>query len=1092
MKIRIITVLLCLMAICTLSACGEKQDKSDGRSTDATVTTTQPDSDITQQEGNDTTLMIYMVGSDLEAKGGAGTNDMEEILGSSVDISVNNILIYAGGSKVWHNDDLSTKSGHSILKLTDGGYEAIETKAEASMGEALTLAEFLNYAYTNFKTNNYALILWDHGNGPLIGYGKDMLHENDALTLLEMKEALKASPFSADNKLSWVGFDACLMSSVELACIWQDHADYLIASQEIEPTFGWNYAFLQQLGKTDTKSLADNITKQYMDSCLAYYERKNYDHRDTTLACMDLSKLDTLKTSLENLFSVASKDVATEYTSLVSARVNSRSLGRATTGSEYDLVDLMDMVDQMSGAYPNEGAAVKTAIDEFVVHNVTNTTGCCGLSIYYPFYNKKYFEKAWGDVYADLNVLPSYIEYLDKYTQNWLKNDLLQSTASSVMPQTKNENEFVLELTEDQSKAFADAKYYILTHEGEGLYTRIYTSSAVVKSGNKLTAGFDGNILYAKNDLDWYWIPVAEELDTVGDYTRYSAYVNLTNDLPMLGQEKPEGYQHEVLGHRFYISVNNKTKQIYKSALVPYNEKVDTETLVGGKLEDADLSQWSQYYFIHERHRFIQRDEKGTILPLNKWETSSYLSANVSRVGDGLEFVMAPIPKGKYFLMFEIEDVQGNKYCSELLPINSSGGTLPKDFAEQPVNTSWTEGDSVELFTQAGIAVSLTTSSRYDATSYALKVKNSNDFDIVVLGNELFYNDSVDCHDGYFGYFLVKAGETVTDGSFDFGVAQDLGQMKDLRSIEFSMSVVTASGNKTLISQKAIYVDLSEYSAGLRKDPPEDSLFSDANLYKNTETVIGLLAKEQILFDKDGMKCILLGLGGNGEQKRITLTFRFENTSTETQNCVIKGLLFDDIFANVSSGPITVYPNTIVYFKLTVTADDLELYDITTASSVSIVVSHMEFATLQGGGGFSQIEYYPVTLASKGEKASFNTGKALLYEDSSVQIYLKTKQKNAYRGYEWICTLVNKGESDILLDSANITLNGNKEQTDSLYSNVLCPYDTACPAGSATVFKVRYTSDVNGDIQIKFAPQFYDFAGEKLLYNGSEIELNNK
>ena len=49
--------------------------------------------------GNSTTLMIYMVGSDLEAKGGAGTADLEEMLKSEVDLSKNNVVVYAGGTK---------------------------------------------------------------------------------------------------------------------------------------------------------------------------------------------------------------------------------------------------------------------------------------------------------------------------------------------------------------------------------------------------------------------------------------------------------------------------------------------------------------------------------------------------------------------------------------------------------------------------------------------------------------------------------------------------------------------------------------------------------------------------------------------------------------------------------------------------------------------------------------------------------------------------------------------------------------------------------------------------------------------------------
>ena len=46
----------------------------------------------------------------------------------------------------------------------------------------------------------------------------------------------------------WIGFDACLMSSVETAFMCAPYAEYMIASQEVEPGSGWNYAFLSGIG----------------------------------------------------------------------------------------------------------------------------------------------------------------------------------------------------------------------------------------------------------------------------------------------------------------------------------------------------------------------------------------------------------------------------------------------------------------------------------------------------------------------------------------------------------------------------------------------------------------------------------------------------------------------------------------------------------------------------------------------------------------------------------------------------------------------------------------------------------------------------
>lgn len=1082
LAVLLVSVLLLSFTACKEPATEEKREKTNAAGNE----------NRRPNPSDGTTLMIYMVGSDLEAKGGSGTKDLEEILNSQVDLTYNNVLVYAGGAKKWHNDAVDTADGHTILQLTADGFETLEIRNETSMGEADTLSYFLNYTYNHFATNNYALILWDHGNGPLIGYGKDMLHENDSLTLLEMREALENAPFTADNKLDWVGFDACLMASVELACVWQDYADYMIASQEVEPAFGWDYAFLRYLGMKDAVSLADEITSGYMDSCLEYYERRNYDQRDTTLSCLDLSKVTPLRTALEDLFGMAKADVQAEYSELVATRVNTRALGRATTGSEYDLIDLVDMAQKMEDRYPVQAQAVQQAAQAMVVHNVTNTEDCCGLSIYYPFYNKSYYKKAWADVYSELNVLPEYTEYLQAYAKRWLQNDLLQSVASSTQPEARSESEFVLQLTEQQAENFADARFYILQQEGDQLYTRIYTSANVTKEGTVLTAEFDGNVLYAKNHFDVYWIPVAVEHDTVGEYTRYSTYVSLTNDSPFY-YDLPERHERKTEGHRFHISINNETNEVKTAALVPYTTQVDTQTLVGGKQEDADLSQWSEYYFLHERHLYLERDKNGTILPLDQWQKSGVLTAMVSRVDDGIEFVMAPIPGNDYYLIFEIEDVQGNRYCSEMLPIHSEGATLPGDFREEPAEVTWESGDKVKLFSQEGITAYLTTVKSYTTVRYALQVENNNDFDVGIMTSNEMFNGIVDFTDGFGEYLLIPAGETATGTGFNFGDAENVGALDEMESIQFSFTAITAFGDRTLVFYKPVWVNLSKYAAGLRQDPPEGSVIGPEN-YKIDSAAYGLMAKEQVVFERDGLRGILLGMGGHGsDDDRLIIKMGFENISSEEKTFQIYGWSFDGVFVNSPTENITVAPNTRIYRLIVLYDDELTLNQISTASSVSVWVAHKQFAPILGGGGFAQIREYSIKLDVRGKKVNFQHGSTLLYQDASVQIFLKKAEQDRYDYYTWTCTMVNRGDRDLHLSTYYVVLNGKIYTTDSMMLDALVPYDVKCPAGKATSFEVKYIGDETGSLEMSFKPQFYNMSQEELLYEGSKpIVLSRK
>ena len=495
---RFVSLILCISIVLALVGCGKQE-------TPVATTKTM-------------TLMVYMIGSDLEAKGGAGTNDLKEMAESGIDLSKANVVVYAGGSKKWHND-VASAEGHTLLQLTDSGFEVVECKEQSSMVEPQCLQEFINYTYENYPAESYSLILWDHGAGPVEGYGKDLFYEDDTLTLPEMKIALDGTPFAKDEKLSFVGFDACLMSSAELVCLFDDYSEYLVASQEIEPSMGWNYSFIKDLGATDTETFIKNISKTYMDACLEYYEEWDYDDRDTTLACMKLSESTNLEKAINGLFSVASGDIDVKYNSFATSRVNTRALGRATTGSEYDLVDVYDMAEQLSSIYPDEAQAVKDAIDKIVIDNTTNTTGCCGLSIYYPFYNKSYYENSWKDAYKELGVLSDYSSYLNEYASIWLSADgeIADNVAT---PDEESVGEYSLLLTDEQAESFADAKYYILMQEGKELYTKVFSSGDVVLDGNTLNANFDGQILYAKNGLGEYMLPVTVEHDTVGDTTR--------------------------------------------------------------------------------------------------------------------------------------------------------------------------------------------------------------------------------------------------------------------------------------------------------------------------------------------------------------------------------------------------------------------------------------------------------------------------------------------------------------------------------------------------------------------------------------------
>ena len=122
--------------------------------------------------------MIYMSPSNLEYDSGIASADLEAIDGSKVDLDNVNVLVYTGGTKRWKNSYVKNTE-NAIFKLTKDGFEKIETFDKLNLGDAETLYSFLDYGYKNFKTDEYDLILYNHGaatQGAIIDdFNSDML-----------------------------------------------------------------------------------------------------------------------------------------------------------------------------------------------------------------------------------------------------------------------------------------------------------------------------------------------------------------------------------------------------------------------------------------------------------------------------------------------------------------------------------------------------------------------------------------------------------------------------------------------------------------------------------------------------------------------------------------------------------------------------------------------------------------------------------------------------------------------------------------------------------------------------------------------------
>ena len=443
------------------------------------------------------TLLVYMTGSDLETKGQAASMDIMEMAKSLPAGRGIRLLLQAGGAESWQLDIDPSKT--TRMEISDGQWHKIDELENRNMADAETLSMFLRWGCAYAPADRYALILWDHGAGPLLGVCLDELHpapDNsfDSLSLRELRTALSNSPF-ANEKLLFIGFDACLMSTLEVASAVSPYAEYMIASQETEPVSGWDYAFLRDLsGHEDGKALGRHIVDAYLES-------QKGSMKTATLSCLDLGKTNGVLTQMDIFFSTIKDRITKEtYPAYTRCRINARTLGGRTTFA-FDLIDLADLTEQYEKHGLADGTALCKALSEMVVcHCAANTERTNGISIYYPFENKARYIASWSSVYQKDSFSPVYRSFIRHISDFYLQDSLFRMN-SDFLTELQEEAGTVrvrVPLTEEDASRFVKSRMIVLEKVGEDAYRFVYYNDQSIQSTNQgISSRYAGEGLFA-------------------------------------------------------------------------------------------------------------------------------------------------------------------------------------------------------------------------------------------------------------------------------------------------------------------------------------------------------------------------------------------------------------------------------------------------------------------------------------------------------------------------------------------------------------------------------------------------------------------
>ena len=359
----------------------------------------------------DWTVLVYICGSDLESEDSMASENMQQMIDADTDSNIR-FVVETGGASYWYNE-ASTDALDRFL-ITEGECELVGSRPLASMGEAETLADFLRWGLTEYPAAHVGLIFWDHGSGSINGVCFDELCGDESLFLREIDEALCGVQGLLPGGFEFIGFDACLMATVENAAMLAPHARYLVASEEVEPGGGWDYeaigSYLDENPSADGRSLGKAICDSYYVNCI-----RADDEGVATLSVTELGKLEALRTAFdayaEDLFSATEQGA--DFAPIARAIAAADNFGGNNRSEGYtNMVDLGGLI-AAGESWSSRAKAARAALDAAIVYQVLGSdhTQASGLSVYYPL---KLQGSAELGIFKDVCISAYYLGLVDK------------------------------------------------------------------------------------------------------------------------------------------------------------------------------------------------------------------------------------------------------------------------------------------------------------------------------------------------------------------------------------------------------------------------------------------------------------------------------------------------------------------------------------------------------------------------------------------------------------------------------------------------------------------------------------------------------
>jgi len=370
------------------------------------------------------TIFVYMCGSDLESWGGSATLDIKEMIAANTNENVN-IIIQTGGASEWQEFGISSKNIERYI-VDENTLKKLESLPNASMAEASTLENFVSWGVEKYPAEHMGMIYWNHGGGSIYGACSDENYEG-MLTLSEFEMAMSNATKKMTDKFDFIGFDACLMATIEAANTFVPYAEYMIASEESESATGWTYTEIVNAlvanPDLDVKELGKVIINSFIEDNI-----KLGTEDMATLSMTDLSKIDAVLVEFNKVAKKMYEMSATEedmtlFTKLAYMAEN------YSEGSGFDMIDFTDYMLNIVDLIP-EAQTVADLMEAAIVYERHGEIfmDTKGLTFYYCYGNMTMSDM---NILRNITISPYLLNFIEKLAYGAIKDGSIEGFTSN-------------------------------------------------------------------------------------------------------------------------------------------------------------------------------------------------------------------------------------------------------------------------------------------------------------------------------------------------------------------------------------------------------------------------------------------------------------------------------------------------------------------------------------------------------------------------------------------------------------------------------------------------------------------------------------